>query len=151
MSVWVRICLDSTVSEPLNIGYLHDGLIWLQPEKCDLCYADLCHARAILHIACLKAFWYLSLVKLRHHANSMQLSIPTTLRDPGWKKKCTQGSQFSAQFVSVPKKDETPSLPTTVDRRGVTDRSVYGVDNEKLAFPAPPKLLTPPCILAGLP
>ena len=33
--------------------------------RCNLCYADLCHARVILHthknlntIACLKAFWY---------------------------------------------------------------------------------------------
>ena len=33
----------------LKIGHMHDDDIWLQLPECTSLYADLCHARAILH------------------------------------------------------------------------------------------------------
>ena len=36
----------------MSIAHLHDDVIWLQLPECislQLCYADLCHAQAILH------------------------------------------------------------------------------------------------------
>ena len=68
----------------LLIGHLHDDVIWRQLPECislNLCYADLCHARAILHkrkkygkYNSLPQSILVVVVKWRHHANVVHAS-----------------------------------------------------------------------------
>ena len=75
----------------LPIGHLHDGVIWLDYQnafRCNLCYVDLCHARAILHkrknteYNSLPQSIMVVLVKWRHHANDVITQMTSSHKCP---------------------------------------------------------------------